>query len=205
MIYAIIIHSTENGAAVHFSHFFTGEGNDESKLARQQMIIRKVVEDKTFQQHAASHFPTKIDLRALSPATILGLTTTKKVSETYQYTASGPPICSIPTTGIVLLNASSIFQNNLAAIWRQFGDLLFTILCERTDNLSMISSNVVMLIEQLCREFGVNKLEQSITEKPEEVETIVLTYMRTGFPLISNHSLFRFIVKSDEGVRPFVD
>lgn len=205
MIYGFLIHSADNVGAVFFSHFYTGEGNDGLKTSRQQAIVRKVVEDKSFQQHAAACFPTRLDLRAVSSATVNDLTTAKKVSETYSASSSSVPVMATPTGGIVLLNSPGISQNNLAAVWKQFGDTLFTIVCERTDNLSLIANTCVVLIEHLARRFGINKLGKSISEQPDEVEAIITPYLGLGSPVIVNHSLHRFMMKSEEGFRPFLE
>ena len=206
MIYAILIHSAENVGATYFSHFYTGEGNDSDKIARQQAIIRKVIEDKSFQQQAAAYYPTRLDLRVVSSATLNGLTTTKKVSETYhshasETSASLPP----PNEGIVLFPHSPHFTNQMAAVWNQFGDILFTLVCEQTDNLSLMANTLHLIIEHVARHFGINRLDRAITDKPEEVETIVCTYLRLGFPLLVNHSLHRVIVKAEEGSRPYLE
>jgi hypothetical protein len=205
MIYAFLIHSAENVGAVYFSHFYTGEGNDELKTSRQQAIVRKVVEDKSFQQHAASCFPTRLDIRAVSSAAVNDLTTAKKVSETFSTSSASVPVMANPTGGIVLLNSPGISQNNLAAVWKQFGDTLFTTVCDRTSNLPLVASTCVLLIEHLARQFGINKLGKSILEQPDEVEAIIAPYLGIGSPLVVNHSLHRFMIKSEEGFRPFLD
>ena len=206
MIYGILIHSAESVGATYFSHFYTAEGNDCDKLSRQQAIVRKVLEDKSFQQQAASYYPTRLDLRVVSAHTLNGLTTSKKVSETYP-TNSHETNSSLPTPneGIVLLPQSAHFGSSMAALWNQFGDILFTLVCEQTDNLFLMSNTLLLIIEHIARRFGVNKIEKSILERPDEVENVVCTYLRLGYPLLVNHSLHRFVVKAEDGSRPFLE
>jgi hypothetical protein len=206
MIYAILINGAENVGATYFSHFYTGEGNEGDKIARQQAIIRKVIEDKSFQQQAASFYPTRLDVRVVSPATLNSLTTSKKVSETYpasaHETSAGLPQ---PNEGVVLLSPSPHFRNQMAAVWHQFGDILFTLVCEQTDNLVVMGNTLLLIIEHVARRFGVNRMDKHITEKPDEVEHIVCTYLRLGYPLLVNHSLHRFIAKAEDGNRPYME
>ena len=201
MIYAFLIHSSENVGSIFFSHFYTGEGNDQSKTSRQQTIIRKVIEDKTFQQHSASYFPTRIDLRVLSQSTINSLSTTKKVSETCNRNKGITP----PLEGTVLLNSPSLFEGSLVAIWRQFNELVFTTVCDARDNLSLISNSNLHIIDSLCRKFTPQHLERRIVEQPDEVEIIISPVHRNGTPLIINHSVHRFLVKSGGPVGPYMD
>jgi hypothetical protein len=202
MIYAFLIHSADNVNSVLFSHFYTGEGNDKTP-GRLQGIIRKVIQDKSFQQHAASYFPTRLDLRTIPSATINSLTTSKKVSETYPSdSASTTSRLSVPKEGIVFLPG----PGRLAAIWNQFGNLTFTVVCEQSaDNLVQVSKTVLLIVEHVCRRFGVNKLEKSIAEQPDEVEHIITSYFRVGSPTLINFSLHRAMVKADDGQRPFLD
>ena len=204
MIYAFLIHSAENIGTLHFSHFYTGEGNDMSKPSRIQTIIRKIIEDKTFQQHSASYYPTRLDLRVLSTQTVNSLTTSKRIIDTIPSGNSEPKSIAVPTDGVVLMGSSPLFEDSLAGVWKQFGDIMFTVVCSRNDNLSLFSNTLVLIIEHLCRIFGVNKLEKLIGEEPDQVELVITPYFRGGTPLITNYSLHRAIVKAEDSARPFM-
>jgi hypothetical protein len=204
MIYAFLIHSSENVGQIFFSHFYSGEGNDQSKISRQQTIIRKVIEDKSFQQHAASYYPTRLDLRVLSQSTINSLTTSKKISETYSATSAEIKHIPVPTEGVVMINAPGLFENNLVAVWKQFGDLMFTAVCDPRDNLAIFGNTTLLVIEQVCSRFGINKLGKKIVEETDQVELIIAPFFRQGVPLFVNNSLHRYMAKSEESSRPFL-
>lgn len=204
MIYAFLIHSAENVGAVHFSHFYTGEGNDQSKASRQQTIIRKVLEDKTFQQQSASYYPTRLDLRVLSSHTVNSLTTSKRITETYPIGNSEAKTIPVPTDGVVLIGQSGLFEECHAGVWKQLGDVMFTVVCSRTDNLTLFSNTLLLIIEHLCRIFGLNKLEKLVAEEPDQVELVITPHFRGGSPLIANYSVHRSMVKADESDRPFM-
>lgn len=205
MIYAFLIHSAESVGIVHFSHFYTSEGNDHSKPSRQQTIVRKVIEDKTTQQHSASYYPTRIDMHVISPATLDSLTTTKKGPDMYSAHSAAVKSLPVPTEGLVLVRASRVFEKNLITVWRQFGDLIFSITCERGDNLQLVSNALLLIIEQICRKFGVTKLHKLIEEEPDTVEQIITPHTRLSTPLIINHSLHRFMSKENDSYSPFFD
>ena len=204
MIYAFLVHSAESVGAVYFSHFYTGEGNDQAKASRQQTIIRKVIEDKTFQQHSASYYPTRLDLRVLSTQTVNSLTTSKRISDSYTAPSSESKNIPVPTDGVVLISSSAIFEENLAGVWKQFGDIMFTVVCSRSDNLTLLSNTLLLIIEQISRTFGINKLDKHITEEPDQVELIITPYFRGGSPLVTNYSLHRCIIKAEETERLFI-
>ena len=201
MIHGILIHSSKNVNSVFFAHMYTGEGNDEQSGTRQQAIVRKVFQDVSFQQQAASHYPTRLDLRTIPSSTINGLTTSKKVSETYPQSSDQ----AVSTSPLPIPNEGIVFLQNLVAIWHQFGDILFSVVCDlHTGNFALISNTISLITEHICRRFGVNRLEKSILEQPDEVEHIVQSYIQ-GPPILVNCSLHRCMIKSEDGHRPFLD
>ena len=123
----------------------------------------------------------------------------------YALGESGARSLPVPTEGVVLIHASLLFEKNLVAIWKQLGDLVFSITCERHDNLSLISNALLLIIEQICIKFGVNKLRKHIEEEPDTVELILSPHVRQGSPLLINYALHRFIVKAEDAYRPFLD
>ena len=205
MIYSFLIHSADSVALTHFSRLYTSEGNDRYKSSRQQTIVRKILEDKASQQHSASYYPTRLDMRGLSQSTLNALTTSKKVSDMYLGGDACGKSLPMPTEGVVLLSASRIFQDNLAAVWRQFGDLMFSITCARDDNLTLVSNTLILIIEQICRKLGVNKLHKLIADEPDTLELIITPHLNHAAPLILNHSLHRCMIKEDDRPRPFFE
>ena len=204
MIYAFLIHSAESVGSVFFSHFYTGEGNDQARTSRQQLIVRKVIEDKSFQQHSVSYFPTALDMRVLSQASLNSLTTRKKVSEGYTGTLDGQELYP-PMDGVVMLPASGLFERGLVAVWKQHGGIMFTIVCDCRDNFTLVANTCVLIVEQVSRKFGTGKLDRRITDEPDEVELIITPFFRQGDPLVVNHSLHRFMIGHEGDHRPLVD
>ena len=204
-IYAFMIHSSENIGSVHFSQFYTGEGNDHAKATRLQTIVRKVMEDKSFQQHSTAHFPTRLDMRSIPQSALSTLTTTKKLADYYSTIPADTSTIPPPLEGVALIPESGIFETGKAAIWRIFGDMLFTIVCDARDNLTLVSNTTTLIVEHLCRRFGQSKLQQRVVSEPEEVETVVGSYLKLGSPLMVNYSLHRYMALSEENSRPYID
>ena len=144
-------------------------------------------------------------MRVISPATLDSLTITKKSPDMYSAHGAAVKSLPVPTEGVVLIRASGIFEKNLIAVWRQFGDLIFSVTCDRGDNLPLVSNALLLIIEQICRKFGVTKLHKLIEEEPDTVEQIITPHTRLASPLIINHSLHRFMTKETDCYRPFLD
>ena len=200
-VYAFLIHSSENVGSIYFSHFYTAEGNDPSKATRQQTIVRKVIEDKSFQQHSVAHYPTKLDLRVISQASFNAMNTTKKASECYPGSDSDHNRTPVPIEGVVVLGSSSgLFCKSLVAIWRQFGTITLSLVCDPRDNLSITANSLVFIADRLGRKFGTKSIEKQVLDEPDEVESIVSPFFHQGNPLITNHSLYRFMLRNDAGI-----
>jgi hypothetical protein len=201
-IYAFIIHSAENVGSVYFSHFYTSEGNDTLHVTRQQAIIRKVLEDKSFQQQSVSFFPTRLDMRVISTATMNSLNTTKRVSDCYPSTTSHTHAIPAPLEGVTFIQPTGeLFANNMTAIWRQYEDIIFTAVCDMGDNLTVVANDLILIVEEVVRRYGVKKLDEKIVNEPDGIEAIIVSFFRQGNPLIINHSLHRFLIGIDDDTR----
>ena len=200
-VYAFLIHSSENVGSIFFSHFYTAEGNDPSKATRQQTIVRKVIEDKSFQQHSVSHYPTKLDLRVISQESFNSMNTTKKASECYPGSESDQNRTPLPIEGVVVLGSSSgLFSKSLVAIWRQFGSITISLVCDPRDNLTIAANSLVLIADRIGRKFGTKFVEKHIVDEPDVIESIVSPFFHQGNPLITNHSLYRFMLRNDSGL-----
>jgi hypothetical protein len=200
-VYAFLIHSSENVGSIYFSHFYTAEGNDPSKATRQQTIVRKVIEDKSFQQHSVSHYPTKLDLRVISQASFNAMNTTKKASECYPGTDPDNERTPFPIEGVVVLGSSSgLFSNSLVAIWRQLGTITLSLVCDRRDNLIIAANSLVLVADRLGRKFGTRGIEKQLLDEPDEIESIISPFFHQGNPLVTNHSFYRFMLRNDGGI-----
>jgi hypothetical protein len=200
-VYAFLIHSSENVGSIYFSHFYTAEGNDPSKATRQQTIVRKVIEDKSFQQHSVSHYPTKLDLRVISQASFNAMNTTKKASECYPGTDTDNERTPIPIEGVVVLGSSSgLFSKSLVAIWRQLGTITLSLVCDPRDNLIIAANSLVLVADRLGRKFGTRGIEKQLLDEPDEIESIISPFFHQGNPLVTNHSLYRFMLTNDGGI-----
>ena len=200
-IYGFLIHSSENVGSIYFSHFYTAEGNDPTKATRQQTIVRKVMEDKSFQQHSVSHYPTKLDLRVISQSSLNSLNTTKKASECYPGSDPEQNRVPMPIEGVVMLGSTTgVFSKSLVAIWRQFGSITLSLVCDPRDNLTIAANSLVLIADRLGRRFGTKAIEKHILDEPDEIESIVSTFFQQGNPLITNHSLYRFMLRNGGGI-----
>jgi hypothetical protein len=133
------------------------------------------------------------------------LNTTKKASECYPGTSGEWDRAPQPIEGAVILSPSGgLFHSNLVAIWRQFGNILFTTVCDSTDNLVLVANTMVLIVDRVTRRFGINKIEKRIMDEPDEIEIIISPFFRQGSPLIVNHSLHRFMMKEDGNIRAFI-
>jgi hypothetical protein len=197
-VYAFLIHSADNVGSIYFSHFYTPEGNDPIKATRQQTIIRKVIEDKSFQQHSVSHYPTKIDLRVISQASFNAMNTTKKASECYPGTETDKDRVPIPIEGVVVLGSTTgLFSKGLVTIWRQFGSIILSIVCDPRDNLTLTANSLVLIADRIGRRFGTRGIEKHILDEPDEIESMVSPFFHQGNPLLTNHSLYRFLLRNE--------
>lgn len=202
-VYAFLIHSPESVGTVYYSRFYSGEGNNSARVTRQQTLVRKVLEEKSFQQQSVSHFPTKLDVEAIPSQVLEGLTMSKKVTD--YYSTAEPVTIPIPMEGVAVISASELFEISKVAIWRQFGSLLFTIVCDTSDNLTLLSNNMILIMEHLSRKMSPNKLQQRIVAEPEQVEAIVGQYIQNGIPLLCNYALHRLMALAEDGKRPYLD
>lgn len=200
-VYAFLIHSADNVGSIYFSHFYTPEGNDPIKATRQQTIIRKVIEDKSFQQHSVSHYPTKIDLRVISQASFNAMNTTKKASECYPGTETDKDRVLIPIEGVVVLGSTTgLFSKGLVTIWRQFGSIILSIVCDPRDNLTLTANSLVLIADRIGRRFGTRGIEKHILDEPDEIESMISPFFHQGNPLLTNHSLYSFLLRNERNL-----
>jgi hypothetical protein len=200
-VYGFLIHSSDNVGSIYFSHFYTPEGNDPIKATRQQTIVRKVIEDKSFQQHSVSHYPTKLDLRVISQTSFNSMNTTKKASECYPGTEPDHDRAPIPIEGVIVLGSTNgLFSKGLVTIWRQYGSIILSVVCDPRDNLTLFANSLVFIADRIGRKFGTRGVEKRILDEPDEIESIVSPFFHQGTPLITNHSLYRFILRNDGGL-----
>jgi len=133
------------------------------------------------------------------------LNTTKKASECYPGSIGEADRAPPPIEGALVLNSSGgLFQTNLVAVWRQFGNILFTTVCDTRDNLILMANTMVLIVDRVTRKFGPSKIEKRIMDEPDEVEMIISPFLRQGTPLMINHSLHRFMTKDESGLRTFI-
>ena len=206
-LYAFLIHSIESVGLVFYSRFYTGEGNDHAKGTRQQTIVRRVVEDKSFHQNAIARFPTKLNLATITAETLSSLTLSKKVTDYHSTIPSDNSALPSPSEGVVIIACenSVLFETDKVAVWRICGDMILTTVCDPRDNLTLISSNMGLIMEHLCRRLGQHKLQQRIINEPEEIEAVLSQYVHNGCPLLANYALHRFMALAEDADRPYID
>lgn len=66
MVYGIMIHSVDSCQTLHFSNFYTAEGNDSRKKTREQMIMRRILEEHLFQRHSSTSEMSRLNMKSQS-------------------------------------------------------------------------------------------------------------------------------------------
>mmetsp|Transcript_152005 Transcript_152005/g.264901 ORF Transcript_152005/g.264901 Transcript_152005/m.264901 type:complete len:201 (+) Transcript_152005:160-762(+) len=188
MVYGLMIHSVDSSQTLHFSIFYTPEGNDGHKKTRQQTIMRRILEEHLFQTHSGDqHSSVKSKASAaLDDADWLFRFTSDSKS-------SAQPGLDY-TEGILRLQASSLFEYPKLVVWKQVDKVVYTLVCEPLDNPLLATNFLTLFIHELNEHFrkGGGIIEE-VTTRPDEVLAILNFLLPGGQLLFTNFHLYRHL------------
>jgi len=195
MVYGLMIHSVDSSQTLHFSIFYTPEGNDGHKKTRQQTIMRRILEEHLFQTHSGEQ---------------AGLTKSKASSSLddadwlFRF-ASDSKSSAQPgldyTEGILRLQASVLFEYPKLVVWKQVDKVVYTLVCEPLDNPLLASNFLTLFVHELNDHFrkGGGVIEE-VASRPDEVLAILNFLLPGGQLLFTNFNLYRHLKTQIAGV-----
>eukprot|EP01067_Filipodium_phascolosomae_P001970 Filipodium_phascolosomae@DN223_c0_g1_i1.p1 len=188
MVYGIMLHSVENSQQLHFSHFFTPEGNDENKKVRQQTIMRKILEDHLFHKQSVQ------EMWAAGKEEEWGTHVPKKPLKVIQ-----DPYHSVDySEGVSQINeeTSEYFSASKLLVWKQIEGCVYTLICSPIDSpifglnfLTVLIHELFLHFKPLCIADGAT-LVQKYRERPDDI-SLVLEVLLPGGQLICMTSQLR--------------
>mmetsp|Transcript_1676 Transcript_1676/g.3494 ORF Transcript_1676/g.3494 Transcript_1676/m.3494 type:complete len:196 (-) Transcript_1676:298-885(-) len=181
MVYALLIHSVDSSQSLHFSIFYTPEGNDGNKKTRQQSIIRRILQEHLFQKHSGDQQNT---------------TKSKTPEESdwlFRFTADSKNTSQIGmdyTEGILRLQASSLFQHPKLVVWKQVEQVVYTLVCEPLDNPLLASNFLTYFVAELSDQFRKgSSIADEVAARPDEVLVILNWLLPDGRLIFANNHL----------------
>lgn len=190
MVYGLMVHSVDSSQTLHFSIFYTPEGNDARKKTRQQTIMRRILEEHLFQTHSGDqHGSAKSKGKAsssLDDADWLFRFTSDSKS------AAQPGLDY--TEGILRLPASALFEHPKLVVWKQTDKVVYTLVCEPLDNPLLASNFLTLFVSELNDHFrkGGSVIDE-VDLRPDEVLAILSCLLPGGQLLFTNCHLYRHL------------
>jgi len=188
MVYGLMVHSVDSSQTVHFSIFYTPEGNDGRKKTRQQTIMRRILEEHLFQMHSGDqHNSVKSKASSsLDDADWLFRFTSDSKS-------SAQPGLDY-TEGILRLQASALFDYPKLVVWKQVDKVVYTLVCEPLDNPLLASNFLTLFVNELNDHFrkGGSVMEE-VSARPDEVLAMLNFLLPGGQLLFSNFHLYKHL------------
>lgn len=185
MVYGLLIHSVDSSQTLHFSIFYTPEGNDGNKKTRQQNIMRRILEEHLFQKHSGDQHSA---MKSKAPDDADWL---------FRFGSDSKGSAQIGmdyTEGILRLQASSLFQYPKLVVWKQVEKVVYTLICEPLDNPLLASNFLTHFVHELNDHFrkGGNIVEE-VAARPDEVLVILNFLLPGGQLLFANIHLYRHL------------
>mmetsp|Transcript_37064 Transcript_37064/g.105989 ORF Transcript_37064/g.105989 Transcript_37064/m.105989 type:complete len:201 (-) Transcript_37064:103-705(-) len=186
MVYGLMIHSVDSSQTLHFSIFYTPEGNDGRKKTRQQTIMRRILEEHLFQTHSGEQH-TAVKSKAsssLDDADWLFRFTSDSKSSTQ------PGLDYME--GILRLQASALFEYPKLVVWKQVDKVVYTLVCEPLDNPLLASNFLTLFISKLNDHFRKGGgIVEEVVARPDEVLAILNHLLPGGQLLFTNFRLYK--------------
>ncbi|CAD7976260.1 unnamed protein product [Amoebophrya sp. A25] len=269
MVYGLLIHAHDGRA--FFSIFWSAEGNDSRKRIRQQAVIRRVVEECTYQKNFFAPAAegrhrlleglfgvtraeriqdatrrkngSSLDLSfpsALFGSGLFGSSRGQKDNDLFphdertllssgdraQYDESSTR-CALPgrqQEGVLRMGSQSLFETSKVIVWKQVGDVYFTLICEPLENSLLARNFLTLFIAELHRHFESAKydkkdtketiggqtaaspeqrpkgkseggMDEHVSQRPDEVLMMLHYLLPGGQLLFSSYNLHNFLVK----------
>mmetsp|Transcript_81192 Transcript_81192/g.251991 ORF Transcript_81192/g.251991 Transcript_81192/m.251991 type:complete len:201 (-) Transcript_81192:52-654(-) len=188
MVYGLMVHSVDSSQTLHFSFFYTPEGNDGRKKTRQQTIMRRILEEHLFQMHSGDQH-SSVKSKASSSL--------DDADWLFRF-ASDSKSCAQPgpdyTEGILRLQASALFECPKLVVWKQVDRVVYTLVCEPLDNPLLASNFLTLFVNELNDHFrkGGSVVEE-VAARPDEVLAILSFLLPGGQLLFANIHLYRHL------------
>eukprot|EP00933_Yihiella_yeosuensis_P008486 TRINITY_DN11395_c0_g1_i1.p1 TRINITY_DN11395_c0_g1~~TRINITY_DN11395_c0_g1_i1.p1 ORF type:complete len:205 (-),score=9.93 TRINITY_DN11395_c0_g1_i1:137-751(-) len=192
MVYGLMIHSVDSSQTLHFSIFYTPEGNNVHKKTRQQTIMRRILEEHLFQTHSGDHHSTVKSKAstALDDADWLFRFTT---DQSRQATFKAQPGFDY-TEGILRLQASTLFEYPKLVVWKHVDKVVYTLICEPLDNPLLASNFLTLFVHELSDHFRkAGNLVDEISSRPDEILAMLSFLLPGGQLLFTNSNLHKHL------------
>lgn len=186
MVYGLMIHSVDSSQKLHFSIFYTPEGNDVHKKTRQQTIMRRILEEHLFQTHSGDqHSSVKSKASSsLDDADWLFRFTSDSKSSAQPGTEY--------TEGILRLQASPLFEYPKLVVWKQVDKVVYTLVCDPLDNPLLASNFLTLFVHELNDHFRKDgSVIEAVATRPDEVLAILNFLLPGGQLLFINFHLYK--------------
>eukprot|EP00434_Breviolum_minutum_P011358 symbB.v1.2.010023.t1/scaffold650.1/size176305/2 len=189
MVYGLMIHSVDSSQTLHFSIFYTPEGNNSYKKTRQQTIMRRILEEHLFQMHSGDQHTT-VKSKASSSL--------DDADWLFRFTSDSKPAAFKVqngfdyTEGILRLQASSLFEYPKLVVWKHVDKVVYTLICEPLDNPLLASNFLTLFVHELSDHFRkAGNMVEEISSRPDEIFTILNFMLPGGQLLFTNSNLHR--------------
>mmetsp|Transcript_58512 Transcript_58512/g.164035 ORF Transcript_58512/g.164035 Transcript_58512/m.164035 type:complete len:201 (-) Transcript_58512:266-868(-) len=188
MVYGLMIHSVDSSQTLHFSIFYTPEGNDGNKKTRQQNIMRRILEEHLFQTHSGDQH-SLMKSKASS-----GLDDADWLFRFASDSKSSAQPGIDYTEGILRLQASSLFEYPKLVVWKQVDKVVYTLVCEPLDNALLASNFLTLFIHELNDHFRKGgSIVEEVAARPDEVLAILNFLLPGGQLLFANVQLYKHL------------
>lgn len=152
MVYGLMCHSVGSSQLLHFSIFYTPEGNDAQKKTRQQTIMRRILEEHLFQT-----LNSECDRSRGKDDDEWFLKLGEKGTN-LERQAHKNAIPSDKTEGIIHVNSSPpLFKDPKLVVWKQFENVAYTLICEHPDNPLLANNFLTLFIAELHEQFRLKR------------------------------------------------
>mmetsp|Transcript_64530 Transcript_64530/g.189207 ORF Transcript_64530/g.189207 Transcript_64530/m.189207 type:complete len:201 (+) Transcript_64530:60-662(+) len=186
MVYGLMIHSVDSSQTLHFSIFYTPEGNDGQKKTRQQNIMRRILEEHLFQTHSGDQHSA---VKHKAPSTLED--TDWIFRFTHDSKSSAQPGIDY-TEGILRLQASALFEYPKLVVWKQVDKVVYTLVCEPLDNPLLATNFLTLFVHELNDHFRKGgSMTEEVASRPDEVLAILNFLMPGGQLLFTNFHLYK--------------
>mmetsp|Transcript_44878 Transcript_44878/g.104618 ORF Transcript_44878/g.104618 Transcript_44878/m.104618 type:complete len:204 (+) Transcript_44878:51-662(+) len=191
MVYGLMIHSVDSSQTLHFSIFYTPEGNNAYKKTRQQTIMRRILEEHLFQTHSGDQHTTVKSKASSSLDDADWLFRFSSDSKPATYKAQ--PGFDY-TEGILRLQASTLFEYPKLVVWKHVDKVVYTLICEPLDNPLLASNFLTLFVHELSDHFRkAGSLVEEVSSRPDEILAILNSMLPGGQLLFINSNLHRFL------------
>mmetsp|Transcript_110992 Transcript_110992/g.312936 ORF Transcript_110992/g.312936 Transcript_110992/m.312936 type:complete len:201 (-) Transcript_110992:80-682(-) len=188
MVYGLMIHSVDSSQTLHFSIYYTPEGNDGNKKTRQQTIMRRILEEHLFQTHSGDQH-SSVKSKAASPL--------EDADWLFRFTSdtksSAQPGMDY-TEGIIRLQTSALFEYPKLVVWKQVDKVVYTLVCDPLDNPLLASNFLTLFVRELRDHFRKGgSIVEEVGSRPDEVLAILNFLLPGGQLLFINFHLYKHL------------